>query len=617
MDLKKLIVVVIVLSYLVPSLQWSDTQLYKFIATYFPVFQSLDVVWFLSEHLSSKNSEILDDFMKRIHDITKIPQYVFTNRSDLRMANIDSKRNGMSLVFTTGPTDPIMNVHNRMLTRRHNGINIVVYVHKVVNLKSIDEVCYVLYKGSFANSLVFFETMDGEQLIYSHRQYPEYEFVNRTDFQKYLLEQYARVLAATQDVEGYKFYTPLRQDLPYVIKYRDKHGEQHIEGTMYRILKEFTDVLNGTMVEYEMPVDSLGGEALNMKAVLELVRRRELDVVAHAYALYDTDDDLDKSYPIMVVKWCLMVPVMNSISTVLYPIQPFSWEIWLGVGGVLLVLYLLDFLRVLWETKVFRRRYKFFSLLSEAWLNDFCHVLYVATPKALTTPSWLRFLIYGEIFFFGFFLSANYTSFLGSFLTVTLFRAQINTMDDIIGVQLPIMIIDYELEFLYSQGYVLPQNFSRLLRPVDPATFALHQLQFNTSFGYFVTDDVWHFLNEAQRHLKHSVFKFSDICFGSYHLAYPIQTDSAVWRDLEYFTFRTHSNGLIQKYEQEAFQYSLAAKYIQRLEVSHEYTSAGLEHLSLLFMILGAMCGLSGLCLLLELFLHKCGGHLWKFNYKK
>ncbi|XP_075167550.1 ionotropic receptor 56c [Haematobia irritans] len=606
MNVRKLLSVVIAFSYfLFPCWQWSETHLYTFIATYFPMFQSQDTLWFFSERLSTKHTENLDASVKRIHEVTKVPQFVFTNRSDLRLTNIDSKRNSMVVVFTTGSSDPIMHVHNRMLTRRHIGLSIVVYVDKVANLSVIEDVCYILYKGSFVNSMVFFETTEGSQLMYGYRQYPSFSVINQTDFQKYLQEQYAKAMAANQDVEGYRFYTPLRLDLPYVIKYRDKQGEEHLEGTMYRILKEFIDGLNGSMVEYKMPEDNLGGEAVNMKAVLELVRRRELDVVAHAYALYDTDDDLDKSYPIMVVKWCLMVPVMNSISTFLYPIQPFSWEVWLSVGGVLLALCLLDYGRVLWETKVFRRRYKFYTLLSEAWLNDFCYVLYVATPKALTTPSWLRFLIFGTIFFFGFFLSANYTSFLGTFLTVTLFRAQINTMDDIIRLQLPIMIIDYELVFLYSQGYILPQNFSQLLRPVDPATFALHQLQFNTSFGYFVTDDVWHFLNEAQRHLKQRVFKFSDICFGSYHLAYPIQTDSAVWRDLEYFTFRTHSNGLIQKYEQEAFQYSLAAKYIQRLEVSHEYTSAGLQHLFLIFFILFAMCGLSALCFLLELVVHK------------
>uniref|UniRef100_A0A1I8PMH7 Ionotropic glutamate receptor C-terminal domain-containing protein n=1 Tax=Stomoxys calcitrans TaxID=35570 RepID=A0A1I8PMH7_STOCA len=609
MNIKKVFFVAVVLNYLVPSWQWNDGYIYKFLATYFPAFQSQDTVWFLSERLTTQHTEALDGFIKRTNDMAKITQYVFTNRSDLRMTNMDSKRNSMAMVFTTGSTDPIMHVHNRMLTRRHIGLSIVIYVDKVLDLRRIEEICHALYKGSFYNSIVFFETVGGINQIFGYRQFPSFRTENRTDFQTYIRAQYARAMSASQDVQGYRFYTPLRQDMPHVIRYRDSQGEDQIHGTTYRILKEFVDSLNGTMVEHIMPPDKFGGEAVNMKAMLELVRSRQLDVVAHAYALYDADDDLDKSYPIMVVKWCLMVPVRNSISTFLYPLQPFDWKVWLCVLVSFVSLCVVDLFRLLLQTKVFGQRHKFFALLSNVWLDDFCHIIYLATASPIQTTSWIRLLIYLEIFFFGFFLSANYTSFLGSFLTVTLFRAQINSMDDIIKAQLPVMVVDYELEFLYSQGYELPRNFSQLLRPVDTATFTQHQQKFNTSYAYFTTEDTWHFLNEAQKHLKQAVFKYSDICFGSYHLAYPIQTDSAVWRDLEYFTFRIHSNGLLQTYEQDAFQYALSSKHLQRLMETHDYTSAGLEHLVLIFIILGAMCGLSGICLLIELLLYKCRGN--------
>lgn len=68
-------------------------------------------------------------------------------------------------------------------------------------------------------------------------------------------------------------------------------------------------------------------------------------------------------------------------------------------------------------------------------------------------------------FFHGFFLSAYYTSNLGSILTVNLFHAQINTMNDIVSAQLPVMIIDYEMEFLLNLNKELPQEFWSFYAP--------------------------------------------------------------------------------------------------------------------------------------------------------
>lgn len=571
------------------------------------MLQSQETVWFFSERLTSQHTENLDGFIKRFSDFTQTAQFVWTNRSDVRLKNLESKRNCIALVFTTGGSDPVMTVHNRVMTGRHFGMSIVVYVSKVTNVSEVEPICYTLYKGNFVNAMVHFETTSGLSFFYGYQMYPTFKMEDRTDFQAYVRKQYQKVIAASQDVGGYRFYTPMRQDLPHVIKFNNTRGREEVKGTTFQILQLFVDSLNGSLVEYQMPADKYGRETVDMKSILEMVRKREIDMSVHAYALYRSDDDLDKSYPIMVVKWCLMVPLENSISTFLYPVQPFEWRVWLLILAVLVLLQIMDFWRILLRTKLHGERHKLLSLLSNAWLDDFCHVLGVSASSTIQASSWLRFIYYMALYFFCFFLSANYCSYLGSFLTVTLFREQINSIDDLISAQLPVMVVDYELEFLTSEGYEMPQQFRKLLRPVDTATFAQHQMRFNTSFAYFVTEDAWHFLDETQKHLKQRIFKFSDICFGSYHLAYPIQTDSAVWRDLEYFLFRTHSNGLIHKYEHEAIQYSLRAGYVQRLVETHEYTSAGMEHLTLLFIICGSMTLVGGLCLCGELLLHSYG----------
>ncbi|XP_061399983.1 uncharacterized protein LOC133335699 [Musca vetustissima] len=554
--------------------------------------------------MTTEHTANLDHFIKRVQDDTGDAQYVLTNHSDVRITKTAAKRNSLTFVLTTGADDPIMYVHNRVMTGRHFPLSIVIYVPKVRDMMEIEQLCYILYKGSFVNSMVYFQQITGEQGLMSHEQFPHFKMIDVSDFKAFLQRKFKSVMAASQDVGGYTFFTPLQQDMPRVIKYHDKMGKLQLQGSTFRMFDDFVHSLNGSIAEYKMPRDNYGTEMVNMKTILDLVRKRKIDVAAHAYALFHQDDDLDKSYPIMVVKWCLMVPLQNDISTFIYMLQPFEWRVWCLIVLVFFSLLCVDYIRLSLQFLVFRQRRRFgnfYSILQDAWLEDFCHVINITTPKPLKLPSAQRFLFYTIVFLFGFYLSAHYTSYLGSFLTVSIFHAQINTLDDVIRAQLPVMIVDYELEFLLSEGYEMPVEFGKLIRPVDTYTFARHQLKLNKSFAYFVTDDTWHFLNEAQIHLKQKMFKFSDICFGSYHLAYPIQADSAVWRDLEYFLFRTHSNGLQQKYEGDTFQYAVSAGYIRRMMESQETTSAGIEHLRLLFIIWGSMCTAGLLCLFVEI----------------
>lgn len=82
-----------------------------------------------------------------------------------------------------------------------------------------------------------------------------------------------------------------------------------------------------------MPPDSLGGQVINMKDALQLIRERKMEFCAHAYALFMSDEELEKSYPLLVVQWCLMVPLYNSVSTYFYPLQPFDWNVWFFALG--------------------------------------------------------------------------------------------------------------------------------------------------------------------------------------------------------------------------------------------------------------------------------------------
>ncbi|XP_017836651.1 uncharacterized protein LOC108595870 [Drosophila busckii] len=548
--------------------------------------QFQEIVWFISQELRMEHTEHVDELIRRIDEGFGTTQHVISNNSKLRMIRSDARRNHMSIVLTTGLEDAIVPLFNKVLTGRHFYFVVIILVDKVRHMQPVYEFCKFLYEYQFLNALLYFESHDGVNQLWGASRYPVMEIENRTDIGSFFRKR-ASQLTGSSNVEGFAFPTPLRQDLPHLFKVAQRQ-----EGSTYRIIETFVHHLNGSFSELALPPDALGGQVVNMQRALQLVRERRVEFLAHAYALFMPDEQLEKSYPLLVVRWCLMVPLYNSVSTLFYVLQPFHWIVWCFVLGAFVALSLLE-LFWLWLRGG--------ASPADALLNSFCYTINIATGRQLLRPASLRFLLLLAVFFHGFFLSAQYTSNLGSILAVNLFHAQINTMDDILEAQLPVMIIDYELEFLLQLHEDLPPAFRQLLRPVDSGVFAQHQTGFNSSFAYFVTEDAWQFLDEQQRHLKQRQFKFSDICFGSFHLAYPMQMDSFLWRDLEYFSFRIHSSGLLNYYARISFDAALHAGLVQRLQENKDFTSAGMQHLAVGFMLLLVMFVLASVVLALEI----------------
>lgn len=573
---------IFVLCLLQGACAWNLRYISTMLAGFNKMGQFQDLVWFVSPQLNGEHMENMDKFIRILHEAFGLTQIVIFNNSDMRMSLSAVRRNQVSVVFTTGPEDPILQVADKVLLGKHYYLSVFMLMPKVEDMETVYELCRFLNDKQFENSLLYFESADGINQLFGTNQYPVVQFENRTDLMSFMRQRAKQVTSAAHDVGGYRFATPMREDAPHLFRVGDRY-----EGSTYRIIDTFVQHLNGSFREWPLPPDELGGRAVNMKQTLQLVRQRKVQFSAHAYALFMPDDELEKSYPLLVVRWCLMVPLYNSVSTYFYPLQPFDWTVWFFVLGAFLTLSLLELLW-LWLDAAHAA-----AGPTAALLNSFCYIINIATGRQLLQPTFLRLLLLCAVFFHGFFLSANYTSTLGSILTVNLFHAQLNTMEDLLRAQLPVMIIDYELEFLLQLHTELPAEFRQLLRPVDSGVFARHQLSFNSSFAYFVTEDSWQFLDEQQRHLKQRRFKFSDICFGSYHLAYPMQKDSSLWRDLEYYTFRVHSSGLLYYYARLSFESALHAGLVQRLQETKVYTSAGLQHLAIAFILLLAMSAIA------------------------
>ncbi|XP_065367248.1 uncharacterized protein Ir56c [Calliphora vicina] len=569
------------------ALMWDMKFLLRNILPLSRLMQTQEVNWFISEQLDSESSENVQEFFTTIHRNALITQMVFTHNSDIRIVKTASKRNYMGLVLTTGPSDPVMKLHDRVLLGRHYYMNFVILVQPLEDFAVAETILLQLHRNNFQNTFLYVSYMNGSSDLLGINAYPEFHIVLRTNFLRNLGEMFGKVTAGGMDCQGFKFYTPLRLDLPGVFRYFNQRGLMEKQGISYRILNLFAGYINASLVPYQMAPDNLGGIVVNMKDTLDLIRSKEILITAHAYALFNPDDNIDKSYPITVVRWCLMVPIRNIVSSFYYPIKPFEQSVWFVLMFTFFALACTDILWIIWQSrKQPNRNHNLMWQLRASVLDNLCYMLNIAASKNIKHPSVIRFFLYSTVFFQAFFLSANYTSLLGSILTVTLFREDINTLQDLIKANISTLIIDYEYDFLLTGNLDLPYDFLKLIIPVDAATFYHHQSSLNQTYAYFVTDEKWHFLQLQQRSLKQGLFKLTDICFGSFHLAFPMETDSPLWRNLEYFIYRVHSSGMLHYYESISFEHAVYAGYVQRFTAGNEYQAAGLSHVSMVFLML-------------------------------
>ncbi|XP_073811927.1 uncharacterized protein [Musca autumnalis] len=585
---------------LVKLLLWSPPVVYstwdpKFLLNYiFPITSmmgSLEINWFISERLSSRESADLQQFMVTIHSTNLITQTVITNNTAVRVKQTENKRNYLGIVMTTGPDDYIMTVHDKVLKGRHFYLNFVILVSRIQDFKKPLQILQDLNRRNFHNTYLYVGYRNGSSDLYGLTSFPQFTVELRTDLISYIGGAMAKYMYGGWDCMGFKYLTPLRQDVPFVFRYRDRHGKLVWKGSSYVMMELFMEYVNASMVEYEMPKDSLGGEIIDMRAALDLIRKDKVLLLAHSYALFTSDDYVEISYPIMVVRWCLMVPIWNTVSTFYYLLKPFDKVVWYAV---LFTFWMLSFADCLWiwvHSRINSRGHEsehhiLIWHLKESFMENFCYIINIAASRIIRNPPIMRFLFYAAVWFHGFFLTANYTSLLGSILTVTLFREQINTMEDQIRVNLSVMIIDYEYEFLVKGGLNLPLEFLNLLTLVDTATFSQHQISLNKSYAYFVTDDKWRLLNMQQKNLKYGLFKLTDICFGSYYLGYPIEPDSPIERTLEYFMRSMHSSGLLMHYENMAFDNAVQAGFMKNYHEEGAKTTAQMEHISMVFFIM-------------------------------
>ncbi|XP_067633193.1 uncharacterized protein [Eurosta solidaginis] len=564
------------------------------------VIKVQNINWFISEQMKTNQSDGVGQLLEAVHTCLGVTQTISTKCTDTPFMPLDISLN---VIFITSPADPIFDVHNCSTMRRQLYGVLMIMVNVVNDFEVMEQFISLFHKDYLTDTAIYYYSAKNQtNVVLGYKSY-KLKFENRTDRFSDLIQAKQHFANGAVNLKGFNLYSPLRLDFPHVFPFKNNGTYVTFKGISYNFMRTFAEYINGTIVNYEMPKDQLGGNVIDMKAALELVRRGKVTYLVNPYALYQEDDELTKSYPLMVVDWCLMVPVWNSISTKYYLMKPFSTATWLNIVLVFFALLAIKCLHYCW-----RGTHHLATHLSDYILHSFCLSIGIALPRFVrSAPNVRDFLLFTTICAYGFFLQANYTSLLGSIFTVNLFRAQINTMDDFVNANFAVLIIDYELEFLRSinESYKLPYNFSRLIVPVDAATYNKHITEFNTSFAFFVTSEKWRLLALQQQHLKEKLFKLSDICFGSYQLTFPIPFNSPLHWNLHIFLLHMHNSGILEHFAATLFNQARHAGLVKYFTGDSENITAGMEHLVVVFYLLLFIYFISSLIFLGELLTHR------------
>lgn len=366
-----------------------------------------------------------------------------------------------------------------------------------------------------------------------------------------------------------------RDDIPRVFSVNEE-----LLGTSGRMFSAFLEQMNFTVYAFNY----IGNErTFEFDKITAMIDSDFIEISPYVATPY-YEDEKTISYPLEMIEWRLMVPVQYGIPKYLNIIYPFDIFVW--------ILIILSIILVSCLLRLLCRR--------NPLLDSLAMVMNIS-PSTTTDPSWRYFLIYAVLFTYGFIISNFYLAIMASILTKSLEGAQINTIDDILESDIPILITQNIKSFLNRST----PNF-RLLEPnlmtvSDPDFFASERNNFNTSYIYPVESDVWEFLNMRQMLVSHPTFRLADLpLIGSYG-CFLMRNDSILQQPLRRFIMDTHASGLTNYWKKESFLEALKAGIVKIDKENEQVLPLDMEYFFGSFGLLAIGCLMGLLSFIVEI----------------
>lgn len=512
-------------------------------------------------------------------------------------ARLNFDKNSLSIIVSNNVSDTIMHTVDNMLRGLRTNKSIFIFFN--INTFQIKTMVIWFWKRQFINTLLIYGKAHNETKIRTFKPYPSMRDIDITHepIDRFFVENIG-------DFEGYELRVPIKNDIPRILLNGDENSTD-LSGLIGKVFVVFLEHNNISLKNTASAMKSRS-KGIDMVEIFNMFLDDELEMSVHIYTLLETKVEGEKpvvamSYPVEIIKWCLMVPLKNEISKSMYIVFPFQLGVWMTVFGS--VLYVSVIFKLLGYFNPSRSNIDNFLILTTAIafvfnINGF--------KKAPHNPSMMMFAICGMLFAFGFVITNMYMAYLSSFLTVTVFGKQINSLEDIVKENLTIQSLSHT--HMYMKNALNLSDFMLQFFQVedDIDRFTQNRDLFNTAFGYPITTDRWKFLQIQQKQLTHKRFRLSDICFANVFSAYMMKYDSHLQRPLEHFIMKARDAGLFSHWEGETFDLAMNKKFIKMLRSEEEEKAFTVLHFHLLFLLLLFSWALGTVLLVVENMIRRC-----------
>ncbi|KAH8320929.1 hypothetical protein KR067_012372 [Drosophila pandora] len=469
--------------------------------------------------------------------------------------------NAVGLLFCRSSHEPIwLNLDKSLRKLKLMRMIVVLANSRSGSYRAMMNIFNRLWHFQFLNVVVVHKDQ-----IYSYSPYPEVHF--------YKLDMDANPLfpPATTDFQGYEVSTPVENDVPRVFFIRDqKTGCWQPRGYGYRVFAEYLKRHNASLRVSNPYQDRTPNQSVNMGRIIEMIHDGQLEVSLHPYV--DVPENIgDHSYPLIVARNCLIVPVRNEIPRNAYlylPLDRWSWLLLLGaVIYISLIIY--------WMQPGPGHR-------SLNILDGISRVLFISLPSRIYRPSLRYFAVSFQVTILGFIVTNMYSIQLSSFFTTLVMGEQVDTMEQLVEQKQRVLVKHYEIStFLRHVEPRLVEKVSRLLVGANSSEQVSALLSFNRSFAYPFTVERWEFFSLQQQYAFKPIFRFSSACLGSPIIGYPMRRDCHLQRSLNIFIMRIQDSGILKHWIISDFNDALNSDYVRLLDNVLGFHSLDLDALRL------------------------------------
>lgn len=572
------------------GLNWTLIQ--EIIATQDSIYDFDNFLIFSSKNLLDEDFNLQDFYEYLMTNLSKATLLI--NMNIEFNARLRYGKNSLSIIIANNFYDPIKSSVDTMLTGFRT--NKSIFINFNLSKLQLNAMISWIWNHQFTNTILIHGYSQNDTRVWTFKPYPVLRGLDITDkpFDSYFSDE-------IRDFEGYELKVPIKNDVPRILLSGGENST-NISGLIGKVFVGFLDHNNISLKNTARQMKSRS-KGIDMEEIFDNFVHGDLEISVHIYTLLDTKGEEErpvvaKSYPVEIIKWCLMVPMKNEIPKSLYIVFPFGMGVWMSVFGS--VLYVSVIFKTISYFQPVQNNIDNFIILTTSIafvfnMNGF--------KKAPHNPSMMMFAIFGMLFAFGFVITNMYLASLSSFLTVTVFGKQINSLEDIVKENLTIQSLSHTNMYMRKALNLSESMQKFFINEDDIDLFNDNRDHLNTAYGYPITTDRWKFLDIQQKQLTNKRFRLSDICFANVFSAYMMKYDSHLQRPLEDFIMKARDAGLFSHWVDETFDIAVHMKFLKMLQNEEEEKTFTVVHFYLFFVLLFVAWSAAFVLLALEKFM--------------